>query len=130
MVCVCFFFFKQKTAYDMRISDWSSDVCSSDLVDISRLMQAAVDAGTSAPDSDDSVVISGESKLLDIFEIASDMDRLRGMLALFETKTDLLQLLDVSSRAQGVQIYIGGDSQLVPLDDEIGGASCRVRVWQ
>src|SRR3546814_8072609 len=34
IVCnhVCFFFFKQKTAYEMRISDWSSDVCSSDLV--------------------------------------------------------------------------------------------------
>src|SRR3546814_4446500 len=34
MFCVCFlfFFFKQKTAYEMRISDWSSDVCSSDLV--------------------------------------------------------------------------------------------------
>src|SRR3546814_10885831 len=31
-MCDCFFFFKQKTAYDMRISDWSSDVCSSDLV--------------------------------------------------------------------------------------------------
>src|SRR3546814_3836293 len=30
--CVFFFFFKQKTAYEMRISDWSSDVCSSDLV--------------------------------------------------------------------------------------------------
>src|SRR3546814_7422707 len=29
--CVCCFFFKQKTAYEMRISDWSSDVCSSDL---------------------------------------------------------------------------------------------------
>src|SRR3546814_3104948 len=29
---ICFFFFKQKTAYEMRISDWSSDVCSSDLV--------------------------------------------------------------------------------------------------
>src|SRR3546814_4499060 len=28
---ICFFFFKQKTAYEMRISDWSSDVCSSDL---------------------------------------------------------------------------------------------------
>src|SRR3546814_13009243 len=28
---VCVFFFKQKTAYEMRISDWSSDVCSSDL---------------------------------------------------------------------------------------------------
>src|SRR3546814_5489728 len=38
LVCLCtlwccwFFFFKQKTAYEMRISDWSSDVCSSDLV--------------------------------------------------------------------------------------------------
>src|SRR3546814_7405179 len=31
MLCVFFFFFKQKTAYEMRISDWSSDVCSSDL---------------------------------------------------------------------------------------------------
>src|SRR3546814_3575311 len=32
-----FFFFKQKTAYEMRISDWSSDVCSSDLPDGQRL---------------------------------------------------------------------------------------------
>src|SRR3546814_3710074 len=31
-MCLCFFFFKQKTAYEMRISDWSSDVCSSDLL--------------------------------------------------------------------------------------------------
>src|SRR3546814_5037557 len=31
LFCFLFFFFKQKTAYDMRISDWSSDVCSSDL---------------------------------------------------------------------------------------------------
>src|SRR3546814_2168406 len=31
-VCLVFFFFKQKTAYEMRISDWSSDVCSSDLI--------------------------------------------------------------------------------------------------
>src|SRR3546814_14586777 len=31
-VCFFFFFFKQKTAYEMRISDWSSDVCSSDLL--------------------------------------------------------------------------------------------------
>src|SRR3546814_7992272 len=31
MCVIIFFFFKQKTAYDMRISDWSSDVCSSDL---------------------------------------------------------------------------------------------------
>src|SRR3546814_3762535 len=37
VVVACFFFFKQKTAYEMRISDWSSDVCSSDLVRIRRL---------------------------------------------------------------------------------------------
>src|SRR3546814_887148 len=32
LICFVFFFFKQKTAYEMRISDWSSDVCSSDLI--------------------------------------------------------------------------------------------------
>src|SRR3546814_4972890 len=31
-----FFFFKQKTAYELRISDWSSDVCSSDLIDVGQ----------------------------------------------------------------------------------------------
>src|SRR3546814_11929949 len=36
---VCFFFFKQKTAYEMRISDWSSDVCSSDLPPVPWLDQ-------------------------------------------------------------------------------------------
>src|SRR3546814_4402970 len=38
---VFFFFFKQKTAYEMRISDWSSDVCSSDLLGVA-LLEAAV----------------------------------------------------------------------------------------
>src|SRR3546814_8304763 len=36
----CLFFFKQKTAYDMRISDWSSDVCSSDLAELAELRRA------------------------------------------------------------------------------------------
>jgi len=85
--------------------------------DISRLMQAAVEAGTMEQDSGQTVVISGESKLLDVSDIASDMDRLRRMFALFEKKTELLHLLDVSTRAQGVQIYIGGDSTLVPMED-------------
>src|SRR3546814_11864795 len=39
-VLVCFFFFKQKTAYDMRISAWSSDVCSSDLVPVTGAIVA------------------------------------------------------------------------------------------
>src|SRR3546814_8814041 len=45
VVCAAFFFFKQKTAYDMRISDWSSDVCSSDLV--GELIQNQVRIGLS-----------------------------------------------------------------------------------
>src|SRR3546814_8171404 len=41
-----FFFFKQKTAYEMRISDWSSDVCSSDLPNLRHgAIQAIVQAG-------------------------------------------------------------------------------------
>src|SRR3546814_3476106 len=47
-VVVLFFFFKQKTAYEMRISDWSSDVCSSDLLGLVNWVvpRAALDAET------------------------------------------------------------------------------------
>src|SRR3546814_7436523 len=41
-----FFFFKQKTAYEMRISDWSSDVCSSDLIDLAQFRLWYEQAGT------------------------------------------------------------------------------------
>src|SRR3546814_6980489 len=41
VLCVCFFF-KQKTAYEVRISDWSSDVCSSDLEAVSGLLDGLV----------------------------------------------------------------------------------------
>src|SRR3546814_2034627 len=44
-----FFFFKQKTAYDMRISDWSSDVCSSDLAFEVPQNEAVVEAGGDGP---------------------------------------------------------------------------------
>src|SRR3546814_17137925 len=40
----CFFFFKQKTAYEMRISDWSSDVCSSDLAELGSTNDWLADA--------------------------------------------------------------------------------------
>ncbi|MDN5842627.1 MAG: heat-inducible transcriptional repressor HrcA [Alcaligenaceae bacterium] len=108
--------FSGKSFHEVRMS--ITNELASLQSDISRLMQAAVEAGTSSDnDEDDAMVISGESRLLDISEMTADMDRLRGLFALFEQKTDLLHLLDVSTRAQGVQIYIGGDSQLVPLED-------------
>src|SRR3546814_7726810 len=43
--CVFFFFFQQKTAYEMRISDWSSDVCSSDLAALKMARQYFVEIG-------------------------------------------------------------------------------------
>src|SRR3546814_18928480 len=45
---ILFFFFKQKTAYEMRISDWSSDVCSSDLAVIERADQRDIGGGLAA----------------------------------------------------------------------------------
>src|SRR3546814_3024663 len=45
MLCYIFFFFKQKTAYEMRISDWSSDVCSSDLFTEARYVILASAVG-------------------------------------------------------------------------------------
>jgi heat-inducible transcriptional repressor len=86
--------------------------------DMLKLMTAALEAGDQAiNESSEEIVISGESKLLDVQDLSSNMARLRGLFDLFERKTALLQLLDVSSRAQGVQIFIGGESGLVPLDE-------------
>lgn len=85
--------------------------------EIARLMEAAVQAGSEAVEQKDPVVISGERNLLGVSELAADLDKLRAAFDLFEHKTRLLQLLDVTSRAHGVQIYIGGESQTVPLDD-------------
>jgi heat-inducible transcriptional repressor len=45
------------------------------------------------------------------------MSRLRELFELFEKKTLLMQILEVSTRAQGVQIYIGGESGIAPLDE-------------
>jgi heat-inducible transcriptional repressor len=80
-------------------------------------MEAAVQAGADAAQATDPVLISGERNLLGVTDLAADLDKLRALFDLFEHKTRLLNLLDVSSRAQGVQIYIGGESQLVPLDE-------------
>ncbi len=84
--------------------------------DITQLMQRAIDAGSEAAADDTSdMVISGERNFVALPDFADDMQRLRDLFALFEKRTDLMQLLDASSRATGVQIYIGGDSTLVPM---------------
>jgi heat-inducible transcriptional repressor len=86
--------------------------------DMSRLMTAALDAGSqAASESAEEVVISGERNLLDVQDLSSNMSNLRKLFDLFERKTGLLQILDISNRAHGVQIFIGGESGLVPLDE-------------
>src|SRR3546814_10296179 len=56
MFCCVFFFFKQKTAYEMRISDWSSDVCSSDLParrsDVSPITKSTDSTSLRSPSSE------------------------------------------------------------------------------
>jgi heat-inducible transcriptional repressor len=86
--------------------------------DMSELMTAAVDAGTEAvQETASQYVLSGETNLLDVEELSSNMARLRELFKLFDQKTSLLQLLDISNRAQGVQIFIGGESGLAQLDE-------------
>ncbi|HPP83200.1 MAG TPA: heat-inducible transcriptional repressor HrcA [Rubrivivax sp.] len=85
--------------------------------EIAALMQAAVEAGSEAiAQSSDHVVVSGERNLLGVQEFGNDMGSLRRLFDVFEQKTQLMRLLDVSSRAEGVRIYIGGESQVVPFE--------------
>ena len=86
--------------------------------DMTQLMTAALEAGSeAASESAEEVVISGERNLLDSQDLSSNMATLRKLFDLFERKTGLLQLLEVSNRAQGVQIFIGGESGVAPLDE-------------
>jgi len=85
--------------------------------EIAALMQAAVEAGSEAiAESSDHVVVAGERNLLGVQEFGNDMGSLRRLFDVFEQKTQLMRLLDVSSRAEGVRIYIGGESQVVPFE--------------
>ncbi len=85
--------------------------------EIAALMEAAVAAGEQAAEDDGAVVVSGERNLLEVTDLAANLDKLRALFELFDHKTRLMQLLEISGRAQGVQIYIGGESKTVPLDE-------------
>ena len=86
--------------------------------EIGSLMQAAVQAGSEVEaETQENVVVSGERNLLTVQDFSSDMGSLRRMFDLFEQKTQLMRLLDGSSRAEGVNIYIGGESQVVPFEE-------------
>lgn len=86
--------------------------------EIATLMQAAVQVSSEAfEQSQEEVVISGERNLLSVSDFSQNMGNLRRAFDLFEQKTQILRLLDVSQQAQGVRIYIGGESQVVPFEE-------------
>ncbi|HUR88803.1 MAG TPA: heat-inducible transcriptional repressor HrcA [Ramlibacter sp.] len=85
--------------------------------EIAELMQAAVQMSTDAIREQDEVVISGERNLLAVSDFTHDMGQLRRAFELFEQKTQLMRLLDISEQAAGVRIFIGGESQVVPIEE-------------
>ena len=85
--------------------------------EIAVLMQTAVQVSSEAIESRDEVVVSGERNLLAVSDFSSDMGNLRKLFDLFEQKAQLMKLLDVSSQAEGVRIYIGGESQVIPYQE-------------
>jgi len=86
--------------------------------EIATLMQAAVQAGSEViAETQEQVVVSGERNLLGVQDFGNDMGSLRKMFDLFEQKTQLMRLLDTSSRAEGVRIFIGGESRIVPFEE-------------
>lgn len=86
--------------------------------EIATLMQAAVNISSEAMEqAQDEVVIVGERNLLAVSDFSADMGNLRRAFDLFEQKTQLMRLLDISSQADGVRIFIGGESQVVPFEE-------------
>src|SRR3546814_5496393 len=107
-MCSFFFFFKQKTAYEMRISDWSSDVCSSDLSHHPGL-----------------VITVNEDCFM---KLATLKDGSRDGRLVVVSK-DLRHAVDAKP-FNTMQQALENWSQAEPVLSQIGSASCRERVCQ
>ncbi|MDR1647029.1 MAG: heat-inducible transcriptional repressor HrcA [Zoogloeaceae bacterium] len=85
--------------------------------DMRGLLAATLEAGDEAFTEETDCVVSGENNLLAVEELSSDMKRLRELFELLEQRTTLMGLLEHAGQAEGVQIFIGGESGLAPLDE-------------
>ena len=87
--------------------------------DMTRLMSAALEASSKVmtDDANEGLVMSGERKLLQIDDLSTNVTSLRKLFEAFERRSALLQLLDTSRRAEGVHLFIGGESGFLPLDE-------------
>lgn len=85
--------------------------------DINTLMSAALDTDKTNASQKEAMVIAGERNLLQADDLTSNVDSLRKLFDLFESRTSLLALLDDSQRAEGIQIFIGGESGYAAMDE-------------
>jgi len=86
--------------------------------DMTQLMNAAIEAGGNAVnESSEVVVLAGERKLLDTLDPTESLANLKKLFDLFERKTKLLKLLELSRHAHGVKIFIGGESDIASFDE-------------
>jgi len=80
------------------------------------LMNAAIETSGDA-DQNDNLVMSGQKNLLETSELSQNVSSVRKIVEIFEKKTALLQLLEKSHRADGIQIFIGEESGYQALDE-------------
>src|SRR3546814_6834823 len=99
MYCLFFFCFKQKTAYEMRISDWSSDVCSSDLVNVAIQVAEQIS---------DYLLDGGITNALNVPSLsAEEAPKLKPYMALAEELGSLVGQLE-GDRIQSVSVEVEG----------------------
>jgi len=80
------------------------------------LMNAAIETSGDA-DQNDNLVMSGQKNLLETSELSQNVSSVRKIFEIFEKKSALLQLLEKSHRADGIQIFIGEESGYQALDE-------------
>src|SRR3546814_19198961 len=107
-----FFFFKQKTAYEMRISDWSSDVCSSDLRGTQEQLAVLTRIAFA-----DLLIEKGKpaSLMLDDALVFADDDRFEVMLDILTEAAQRMQIIILSCRTSA---YRGLDANRILRSDE------------
>src|SRR3546814_13270040 len=101
-LCI-FFFFKQKTAYEMRISDWSSDVCSSDLTSSAELHGRAV-----GDDEEQCLLVAADDLIVEIDPDDGVGAQVRGALAQVGDGLVLDRKSVVEGKSVSVRVDHGG----------------------
>src|SRR3546814_16492742 len=107
-----FFFFKQKTAYEMRISDWSSDVCSSDL------LEGDVGDDGAARGDDHGLHVLGHrtqaAEVVDAVEDLTDHVEARGLVWAADAEVETHRLADL-----GLERLVRGEAAALAVEDVV-----------